>query len=159
MNRAPANWPSSTHVWIVIGAALFLVALLISALVVPQLRLLHLLQAFIYVAIIILARRNNVFALGAGITIAVAWNCLNLFVTHLIQAGALAFWSFVRTGQIRRLDTMMVTLGGIGHFVLIIACVAALIQTTDSKKWWKFLVGGLMTLGYFALIVAIARPR
>jgi hypothetical protein len=159
MNRAPANWPSWTHIWIPIGAALFLVALLVSALVVPQLRLLHLLQALIYVAIVILARRNSVFALGSGVTIAVAWNCLNLFVTHLMQAGAVAFWSVLHTGQIRRLDTMMVTLGGIGHFVLIIACLAALIQTRESKKWWKFLVGGLITLGYFALIVAIARPR
>jgi hypothetical protein len=33
---------------------------------------------------------------------------------------------------------MMVTLGGIGHFVLIIACLAALFhQTTEDRKWWS----------------------
>jgi hypothetical protein len=79
MNSIPTKRSSPTHVWIPIGAGLFLVALAVSAAAVPQLRLLHLLQAFIYVAIVILARRNNVFALGAGFTIAVAWNCLEFF--------------------------------------------------------------------------------
>jgi hypothetical protein len=160
MNRDPVKGSSSTLVWIPIGAALFLLALTISALVVPQLRLLHLLQAFIYVAIVILARRNSAWGFGVGVTIGVVWNSLNLFVTHLMQAGAVAFWSFVRTGQVRRLDTMMVTIGGIGHFILLIACLTALFnQTTDPKKWWKFVGGGVLTLAYFALIIVVARPR
>jgi len=66
-----------------------------------------------------------------------------------MQAGAVEFWSFVHTGQVRRLETMIVPLGGIGHFVL----------TTDNKKWWKFIAGGASTLAYFAVIVAVARPR
>jgi len=160
MNSILAKRSSSTHVWIPIGAGLFLVALAVSAVAVPQLRLLHLLQAFIYVAVVILARRNNVFALGAGFTIAVAWNCLEFFGPHLIQAGAVLFWTFLHTGHVRHVETMMVSHGGIGHLILIFACLAALFnQTTDTKKWWKFLVGGVLVLGYFALIVAIARPR
>jgi hypothetical protein len=160
MNCGQVTRSASTHVWIPIGAGLFLVALMISALVVPQLRLLHLLQAFIYVAVVILARRNSAWGFGAGFTIGVFWNSFSLFVTHLMQAGAVAFWSFVHTGQVRRLETMMVTLGGIGHFILIIACLTALFnQTTDKKKWWKFVAGGALTLAYFALIVAVARPR
>ncbi len=150
----------STRVWIPIGAGLFLVALAISAAVVPELRRLHLLQAFIYVAVVILARRDNAYALGAGFTIAVAWNCLEIFGPHLMQAGAVMFWSFLHTGQVQHLETMMVPVGGIGHFILIIACLTALFhQTTDTKKWWKFLAGGVLVLAYFALIVAIARPR
>ncbi len=160
MNSIPAKRSSSTHVWIPIGAGLFLVALAVSAVAVPQLRLLHLLQAFIYVAIVILSRRNNVFALGAGFTIAVAWNCLEFFGPQLIQAGAVLLWTFLHTGQVRHVETMMVPLGGIGHLILIFACLTALVnQTTGTRKWWKFLVGGLLVLGYFALIVAIARPR
>ena len=108
----------------------------------------------------ILARRNNVFALGAGFTIAVAWNCLEFFGPHLIQTGVVMFWSFLHTGQVQHLETMMVPIGGIGHFILIIACLTALFhQTTDTKKWWKFIAGGVLVLGYFALIVAIARPH
>jgi hypothetical protein len=160
MNSIPAKRSSSTHVWIPIGVGLFLVALAVSAVAVPQLRLLHLLQAFIYVAIVILARRNNVFALGAGFTIAVAWNCLEFFGPQLIQAGAVLLWTFLHTGQVRHVETMMVPLGGIGHLILIFACLTALFnQTTGTRKWWKFLVGGVLVLGYFALIVAIARLR
>ena len=160
MNSIPAKRSSSTHVWIPIGAGLFLVALAVSAVAVPELRPLHFLQALIYVAVVILARRNNVFALGAGFTIAVAWNCLEFFGPHLIQAGAVMFWSFLHTGQVQHLETMMVPIGGIGHFILIIACLMALFhQTTDTNKWWKFIAGGVLVLGYFASIVAIARPR
>ncbi len=55
---------------------------------------------------------------------------------------------------------MMVLLGGIGHLILIFACLTAFLnQTTGTRKWWKFLVGGVLVLGYFALIVAVARPR
>src|ERR1700722_13308509 len=98
MNSTPVKRSSSTCVWIPIGAGIFLVALAVSAVAVPQLRLLHLLQAFIYIAIVILARRNNVYALGAGFTIAAAWNCLEFFGPHLIQTGAVLLWSFLHTG-------------------------------------------------------------
>ena len=160
MNPYTLNRPWSTHLWISIGAGLLLVALTGSALVVPELRLLHLLQALIYVAVVILARRNNVYALGAGFTIAVAWNSIETFGPHLTQAGALMWWSFLHTGKVQHLDTMMVPIGGVGHIILMIACLTALFQLPrDTKKWWKFLAGGVLVLGYFALIIAIARPR
>lgn len=55
---------------------------------------------------------------------------------------------------------MMVAFGGIAHFILIIACLAALFESgTNKHKCWKFVGGGVATLAYFALIVAIARPR
>ncbi len=151
---------SSTRVWIPAGAALFVTALIVSAWVVPQLRLLHFLQALIYVAVVILARHNNALGFGAGVMVAVVWNGLNLFVTHLIQTGAVAFWSFLHTGHLRRLDTMMVTLGGVGHFILIIGCLTALLhQPTEKKKWLNFVAGGVAALAYLVLIVAIAKPR
>jgi hypothetical protein len=93
--------------------------------VVPQLWHLHLLQALIYVAVILLARHNSAWGLGAGVTIAVFWNSFNLFATHLMQAGALALWYFLHTGQVPRLETMMVMFGGIAHCILIVACLAA----------------------------------
>ena len=52
-----------------------------SAVVIPELRLLHALQAIIYVAIVILARSNSMWAIGAGVlAIAVVWNGHSLFV-------------------------------------------------------------------------------
>ena len=91
---------------------------------------------------------------------AVAWNGLNLFVTHNMQAGLTAFWSFLHTGRSQRPLTMVILLGGIGHFVLLIACLAAILHLrSEGKTWWKFAGGGVVALAYLGLIVAIAKPR
>lgn len=149
-----------TRVWIPIGAGLFIFALVGSAVAVPQLRLLHAFQALIYVAVILLARRDSAWGFGAGFTIAVAWNSLQLFITHLMQAGAHELWTFIGTGQLRRPDTLLVFVGGIGHFVLIVACLIAFRQLRPGKKqWWQFAAGGLLVLAYFGAIVATMLPR
>jgi hypothetical protein len=154
------NGSHSAQAWTYIGATLFLVALLVSAIVVPELRLLHSFQALIYIAVIVLARRNSPWGYGAGFAIAIAWNGMSLLVTHLIQAGAVAIWSSLRTGHLQQLVPMMVTLGGIGHFILIVAALFALVRhNTEARKWWKFTGGGVLSFAYFALIVAFAQPH
>lgn len=40
---------------------------------------------------------------GAGFCVAVAWNSLNLFVTHFMQSGALLIWNFLRTGELEKM--------------------------------------------------------
>jgi len=52
--------------WIYIGAGVFLLALLISAILVPDLRILHSLQALIYVAVISLAVQNSAWGMELG---------------------------------------------------------------------------------------------
>jgi hypothetical protein len=147
-------------VWIPLGAGLFIVALLASAVVVPQLRLLHTFQALIYVAVILLARRNHPLGFGAGFTIAVAWNGLEWLGPHLIQAGAHELWTWLSTGHVYRLDTFMVFIGAIAHIVLIVSCIAAFRELRPGKKQWRqFLLGGLLVLAYFAVIVATLLPR
>jgi hypothetical protein len=149
-----------TRVWIPLGAGLIIVALMESAVLVPQLRLLHAFQALIYVAVIFLARRNSALGFGAGTTIAVAWNSIEWLGPHLIEAGAHELWNLVSTGQLRRPDTLMVFFAGIGHFVLFVACLAAFRQLRPRKKeWWHFLAGGALVLAYFAVIVATLLPR
>jgi hypothetical protein len=98
-------------------------------------------------------------AFGAGFTIAAVWNCLETFGPHLMQAGAVMIWSFLHTGKVQHVETMMVPIGGIGHLILVVACVAAFSNQTTKRKWWKFVGGGALALAYFALIVVIARPH
>src|SRR5215475_13422016 len=137
MKDSRPNGFYSTQVWIYLGATLFLVALLVSAIVVPELRLLNLMQALIYVAVIVFARRNSAWGFGAGFAIAIVWNVLSLFVTHFMQAGAVAFWSSLRTRRVEQFVPMMVALGWIGHFILIFATVLALLfQNAETGKWW-----------------------
>ena len=151
---------SSVGVWIPVGSLLFIMALAGSAAAVPELRRLHSFQALIYVAVIVYSRRGNGLAFGAGTTVAIAWNALNLFVTHLMQAGAREAWVFLRTAQTHRLDTMLVFIGGVSHFVLIAACLTGFIALNpDARAWRRFALGGLIGMLYMAAIIAAFRPR
>jgi hypothetical protein len=159
MESGPVRASRWTRVWIPLGAGVFVVALMGSAVVVPQLRLLHAFQALIYVAVVLLARRNSALGFGAGITIAIAWDGLEWLGPHLIQAGAHELWTFLSSGHVHRPDTLMVFIGGIAHIVLIVACVAAFRQLQPGKREWRqFLAGGLLVLAYFAIIVATMLP-
>jgi hypothetical protein len=160
MRPTPVNGSRWTSVSIGIGVGTFIVALIFSAFVVPQLRLLHALQALIYVAVILLTRRNSPWGFGVGVIIPLAWNCLNLFVTHLFQAGAGQFWSLIRTGHVSRPDTLMVMVGGLAHFLLIVACMAGFLQLRPRRKQWlQFFAGGFLASVYFAVIIAATAPR
>ena len=148
------------QVWMQIGAAIFIVALAGSAAIVPGLRPLHALQALIYVAVIYGARRARPWAIGVGLVVPTIWNALQIFITHLSQAGVRELATLLSTGHARRLDTLFVPLGTLGHFVLIIASIAALAQLKPSKRdWLQVAAGAVASLAYFALIVAVARPR
>ena len=152
--------PRWVRVWIPIAAGFFLLALTGSAVLIPQLRLLHLLQALIYVAIIVLTRRNSAWGFGAGVIIAVLWNGLNLFVTHLFQAGVGQFWSLLGTGHVSRPDTLLVAVGGVAHFLLIIVCMAGFLEVRPTRRrWGQFFAGGLLVSGYMVLIVVTTAPR
>jgi hypothetical protein len=156
----PATGSTWVRVSIIVGVGLFLLALAVSAAIIPQLRLLHLLQALIYVAVLILTRRNSPWGFGAGTIIAIAWNTLNLFITHLFQAGAGQLWSLVHTGHVADPVPMMVAVGGIGHFILLVACIAGFLeQKPTAKAWAKFFGGGFLTLAYMALIIATTAPH
>ena len=163
MDRGSATWISATRVWIPIAAALFTIALIVSAVVIPELRLLHALQAIIYIAIVILARSNSMWAIGAGLAIAVVWNGHSLFVSHSMQSGMTVLWSLLQTGHMRELGPTPIVpmiLGGIAHFVLIGACLAVLFdRRIDDKKPWKMVAGGVSVLAYFALIIIVSDPR
>jgi len=160
MREAPPNGLRSTQVWIYIGAALFLLALLLSAVLVPDLRILHSFQALIYVAVVVLARRNSAWGYGAGFAFGIVWNGMSLFITHLIQTGAVAFWLSLRTGHVEQLVPMTVTLGGIGHFILIFATILAVSRfNAETRKWWKFAGGSVLSIAYFALLVAFFKPH
>jgi hypothetical protein len=160
MKQNPAAGPGWTRVSILIGSGLFIFALTVSAILVPQLRVLHFFQALIYVVVAVLTLRNSPWGFGAGVITAAAWNSLNLFVTHLMQAGAVQFWSLLTTGHVRRPDTLMVMVGGMAHFLLIIACLTAFLQLPRGMKLWgRFFTGGLLALAYLVLIVATTAPR
>ena len=141
---------------ILVGTALFLLALAGSAILDSRLRLLHALQALIYVAILLLTQRNSPWGFGIGTIVPAAWNCMNLFLTHLMQTGTEQLWSLLRTGHASRPVPIMVAVGGLGHFILIFACLAGFLRLRPSlHQWLRFIAGGVLAMAYLALIVRL----
>lgn len=145
---------------VVIGAGLFIFALGLSAFFEPRIRVLHTLQAFIYVAVVVLARRNSSWGFGAGFFISAFWNYINLFVTTFIRAGVEQLFGFFQTGQITRPDLALSLIAATGHFLLIAACLAGFLRTRpQARQWAQFMGGGILAIGYFILIIVTTGPQ
>jgi hypothetical protein len=160
MGQGFDSWSLWIRTSIFVGAALFIFALAGSAALIPQLRLLHLLQAFICVAILLFVRRDSSWVYGAGVFIAMVWNGFVLFVTHLTQAGAEQFLSLMHGGHVSRPDTLMVFIGSVDHFILLAGCIGGVVRLKPQRKQWlHFFGGGFFALAYFGLIVFILAPH
>jgi hypothetical protein len=158
------NRPRAERPWIrsaiVVGAALFIVALFVSAVFEPSIRILHALQALIYVAVVILTRRNSPWGYGAGAVVAAFWNYVNLFVTTFISNGFDQLIGFLQTGQIARPDQFLAVIAATGHFVLIAACLIGFLETRPkAREWSKFIGGGLLAMAYFVAIIFMTGPQ
>jgi hypothetical protein len=112
------------------------------------------------VAVVLLTRRNSSWGYGAGVVVAMAWNFLSVFITHLFQTGLRELYVIVHTGHVTRPDALTVMIGGVGHFILIFGCMAGFLRLQPNKKHWlQFVGGGFMVMAYMALIIFIAAPR
>jgi hypothetical protein len=97
MSRSDSN-PAWINALVLVGAGSFILALIVSAVFDPSIRVLHVLQALIYIIVIVLTRKYNAWGFGAGCIIAVFWNYINLFVTTFVKAGLQQLSSLLRTG-------------------------------------------------------------
>ena len=154
---APPTW---IHACIVAGAGMFIVALIVSAVFDPSIRVLHTLQALIYVAVIVLTHRRSAWGYGAGFLIAGFWNYVNLFVTNFIAAGLQQVAGVFRAGRIERPDLLIAVVAGAGHFLLMGGCLAGFLRTgPGTRAWLRFAAGGVITIAYFVAIIIATGPQ
>jgi hypothetical protein len=145
---------------ILVGAGFFIVALVLSAVFDPSIRVLHALQTLIYVAVIIMTRRGSSWAFGAGCVIAAFWNYINLFVTTFIRAGLEQLMTLVRTGQLQRPDLLVAVIAAAGHFLMIVACLVGFLRTGPNlRRWGQFLGGGVLAVAYLVAIIFTTGPQ
>lgn len=138
------------------GAVLFLFALVASAVLDPAIRVLHTLQALIYIVVMMKTRRGSAWAFGAGCLVAVFWNSINLFVTSFVRAGVDQLWTLIATGQAPRPDLLVAVPAAGGHFVLIAGCVAGFIRTRPAARdWMRFIAGGVIAIAYLVAIIVV----
>ncbi len=136
------------------GAGFFLFALILSAVFDPRIRVLHTLQALIYIAVIVLTRRQSAWGFGAGFFIAAFWNYTNLFVTTFVRNGADQLMLLLHTGRLRRPDLLVALVAAFGHFLMMVACaVGWLRQRPGGRELGEFVLGGVLAVGYFVLII------
>ena len=131
-----------------------MLALVLAAVYDPEIRVLHALQALMYVGIIWLAGRSNPWGFGAGCLIAAFWNYTNLFVTDFIKAGIEQLGLLIRTGEVPRPDLLVSLAAAGGHFILIVGCVAGQLRMRPTaRQWGEFVGGGVIAVGYLILII------
>jgi len=150
-NLQPAQ-PRWISLFILVGAVYFMSALFIAAVFEPDIRLLHAFQALIFVAIIVLTRRNSAWGFGIG--------CLNrLFWNYIFIVGAADKLLLLLTGHLFRPDLVLQAVATVANFMIIIACFTAFIRLKPGvKQWTAFMTGGITAIGYLILIIVIMRP-
>jgi hypothetical protein len=160
MRSKPAARPGWIDRSILAGAGFFIFALALSAVFDPSIRVLHALQALIYVAVIILTRRGNAWGFGAGCLIAAFWNYVNLFVTTFIRAGLEQLATLIHSGQLLRPDLLVAVIAAAGHFLMIVACLVGFLRTRPSlRQWGQFLAGGILAVAYLVVIIFTTGPQ
>ena len=142
---------------IVASCVLFIFVLALSAVFDASIRVLHLFQAAIYVAVVILARKRSAWGYGAGCLIAAFWNWTNLVHTNFIANGLRELSRALQTGQVTRPDQLIAVLAASAHFVLIFACLVGVSLIRPKSSWdpARFLGGGVLAIGYFAGIIVL----
>jgi hypothetical protein len=149
------EWP------IVASCALFICVLALAALFDPSIRILHFLQALIYIAIIALARQRSAWGYGAGCVIAAFWNWTNLVHTTFIKAGVIELMRLVSTGRLQHPDLFIAIFAAAAHFVLITASIAGYFQirARTFREPVKFWTGGVLAVAYFVVIIILTGPQ
>ncbi len=136
------------------GAGFFMLALFLSAVFDPRIRVLHTLQALIYVAVMVLTRRQSAWGFGAGFFIAAFWNYTNLFVTTFVRNGADQLLLLLHTGRLRRPDLLVALVAAFGHFLMMAACAVGWARLRPGgRQMGEFVLGGVLAIGYFVLII------
>ncbi len=159
MKRSPKQ-PPWIRAFIDAGAGFFIFALVLSAVFDPKIRVLHTLQALIYIAVIALTRRDSAWGYGAGCVIAAFWNYTNLFVTTFVKNGWEQFVILLRTGHLHRPDLVIALVAAGGHFLMIAGCLAGFLRTRPgAREWAKFVFGGVIAVAYFAVIIIYTGPQ
>lgn len=161
ISASHSNRYTKVELAIVVSACIFIFALAVSAYFEPRIRLLHTLQALIYIFVIVLARRHSKWAYGVGLSIAAFWNYANLFVTTFIRNGLENLHLLVSGKPVIDGGALIALPAALGHFGMIVFCIWAYVNLRD-KRWsdvFVLVASAFLSIGYFALIVALTGPQ
>ena len=144
---------SRIPLWLIIpGAAVFILALTVSAVFDASLRALHFFQSWLYIATVVLSIRGSRWGFFIGVSTAAFWDYALFFTSPL-------FSDLVKTPT--RPDVLVQTLAWFGNVAIIAGCVWAYSRLTDRRRadWGRFMLAFVGCTGFLAIIVAIFTPE
>ncbi len=139
------------HGWLIlIGGALFIASLAVSALFVRDIRALHVVQALMYVAVIVLSLRHNRWGYFLGASIAGFWNLTGLFGSVLF-AELLAHPS--------RPDMVLQGLAWLANLAIVVGCVLGYRRLARAPNdAGRFLLAFAASTGFLVAATAALAP-
>lgn len=146
---------------ILTGSCLFIAVLWFSAYWEPDIRWLHFLQSWMYIATIWLSLRHNRWGYFVGISAAGFWNYTTLFVNTFFLSGIRWLSAWISTGELRRLDQIIAVPAWIGNLLVLTGCVWAYAKVADKRRGdaLRLLVAFALTTAFFAAAMAMSQPR
>ena len=152
MGRGHRDWIQTL---ITASSIAFIIVLVLAAVFDPTIRVLHTLQAFIYIAVIILTKKQNAWGYGAGVVMAGFWNWINLVHTNFIDAGMRQLSGLIHTGRVERPDLLIAVFAAGSHFLLIAGCLLGFARKPNktAADLGRFLGGGALAIAWMVLII------
>ena len=148
--------------WTIVGGGCgFIVVLAVSAVWQADIRWLHFVQAWMYIATIALALTQNRWGYFIGISAAGLWDLTNLVATAFFRNGLDALAASLRTQHLTRPDQLIAVFAWVSNLVVVAGCLwgYARLRNKASGDVARFVVAFAATTGFFAADMALFQPR
>ena len=145
---------------IIIGSAVFVAVLWLSAYYEADIRWLHFFQAWMYVAAVALATRGNRWGYFIGFSAAVFWD-YNIFVNTFVRSGLHWLAESIRTGQLHRIDQIIAVPAWVGNMMVVVGSLWGYTRLghKDRLDVARVAAAFVLTTAFFAADMAIFQPR
>jgi hypothetical protein len=143
------------------GGLTFIAVLYFSAYWEPDIRWLHFLQSWMYIASLVLLFRGSKWGCFIGVAAALFWDYVNVFVTTFFRNGLDQAHALILTGHVARPDQLISVPAWFGNLALILG--ALLVYIAAPRKEWSDVGRQLLalagTMAFFAGAMVLAQPR
>jgi hypothetical protein len=135
---------------ILLGGGFFILSLAISALFVPEIRALHVVQALMYVAVILLSARHNRWGYFVGASVAGFWNLTALF-------GSVLFVELLAHPS--RPDLVLQGLAWLANLAVVVGSVLGYRRlATAPKDAGRFALAFVASTAFLVAATAVLAP-
>jgi hypothetical protein len=146
---------------IVLGGAVFIAALALSAAWEADLRWLHFFQAWMYLAAMGLAYRKHRWGYFIGVSAAGLWAYTSLFVTTFFVAGLRQVADWVHTGHMARPDLAIAVPAWLANVLIVAGSIwgYSRLSSKNLRDAAWLMISFAASTGFFALDMALFQPR